>query len=57
MKVSVLTNDLSIKGFDNEHGLSLYINTSKNNILFDTGQTTLYLKNAKKLNVDILNVD
>jgi len=57
MKVSVLTNDLSIKGFDSEHGLSLYINMPKYNILFDTGMTSIYLENAKRLGVDILNVD
>lgn len=32
-----------------EHGLSLYIETAKHNILFDMGQTDLFSGNAEKL--------
>ena len=40
-----------------EHGLSLYIESKNHKILFDMGQTDLFLKNAKKLGVDLSQVD
>ena len=44
-------------GFAFEHGLSLFIQTQKFNILFDFGQSDAFLKNAKKLGVDLSKVD
>jgi len=41
----------------NEHGLSLYIEYAGQRILFDTGQSDLYLKNAKKMDVDLSTID
>ena len=40
-----------------EHGLSLYIETARHKILFDMGQTELFSQNAKKLGVDLSEVD
>ena len=40
-----------------EHGLSLYIETEKHKILFDMGQSALFLQNARALGVDIAAVD
>lgn len=40
-----------------EHGLSLYIETKKHKILFDTGQTDLFAQNAKTMGVDLSDVD
>ena len=40
-----------------EHGLSLYIETKKHKILFDMGQSGLFADNAKKMNIDLQNVD
>lgn len=37
----------------NEHGISLYIETDKLNIIFDTGQSGNFIENADKLNVDL----
>lgn len=56
--VTLLENKNNEKDeFRVEHGLSFYIETEKNKILFDTGQTGMFIENAKKMNVDISNVD
>lgn len=41
----------------NEHGLSIFIESSFGNILFDTGKTGAFVENAKKLNVDLSSID
>lgn len=40
-----------------EHGLSLYIEINQHKILFDMGQSDLFLQNAQKLGVELKNVD
>ncbi len=40
-----------------EHGLSLYVQTAKHNLLFDVGQGELFAKNADYLEVPIAQVD
>lgn len=40
-----------------EHGLSLYIETKKHTILFDTGQSEMLVENAKSLGIDLDAVD
>ncbi len=58
MKISVLAeNTASCENYGCEHGLSLYIQTDAENILFDMGQTDLFLKNAQKLGIDLASVD
>ena len=57
MKITALTENTSRKGLPYEHGLSLYIETEKHNILFDTGQTELFAKNAGTLGIDLGKVD
>ena len=44
-------------GYMAEHGLSIYIETGGMKILFDTGASDLFLKNAKLMKVDISQVD
>ena len=47
MKIHVLTDNRTQKrGMLAEHGLSVYIETDEANVLFDTGQTDVYLRNA-----------
>jgi len=41
----------------NEHGLSLYIEIDQMKILFDTGQSGDFIKNAEKLKIDLNNLD
>lgn len=58
MKISVLAENTACDNlFDCEHGLSLYIDTGKNKILFDMGQSNLFEKNAEKLGIDLSEVD
>ena len=58
MIIKTLVENTSIsKDFDSEHGLSLFIETNGRKILFDVGASELFLKNAKKLNVNISDVD
>ncbi len=58
MKIVVLVENTSInENLSGEHGLSLYIETEKHKILFDMGQTDLFVKNAKRLGVDLTEVD
>lgn len=40
----------------NEHGLSIFIESSYGNILFDTGKSGDFVENAKKLNVDLKTI-
>jgi 7,8-dihydropterin-6-yl-methyl-4-(beta-D-ribofuranosyl)aminobenzene 5'-phosphate synthase len=40
-----------------EHGLSLYIETANKKILFDTGQSGLFLQNAITLGISIEDID
>lgn len=40
-----------------EHGLSLYIEIDEIKILFDTGQSGDFIKNAEKLKIDLNNLD
>jgi len=57
MKIAILANDKAKPGFDMEHGLSIFIQHLGKRILFDTGYTDIYLKNAKKMDVDLSEID
>lgn len=58
MKITTLIENHENKGkhLIGEHGLSLLIEADGKRILFDTGQTDAFLENAKKLKVDVRNV-
>lgn len=56
MKIYVLTDNHAQRGFAAEWGLSLYIEDNEK-ILFDFGDSDLYLKNAEKLGLDVLAAD
>ncbi|MDF1615872.1 MBL fold metallo-hydrolase [Petrocella sp. FN5] len=58
MKVTTLVeNTRGQEDLCQEHGLSLYIETTKHKILFDTGAGDCMMKNAKKLQVPLEEVD
>lgn len=57
MQITVLSENSSRTGLPVEHGLSLHIQTTKEQILFDMGQSDLFAQNADKLGIDIAAVD
>ena len=59
MKLTVLVdnNVLQSKNFLGEHGLSLYIEENNKKILFDTGYSDAFLKNAAKMGINLLDLD
>lgn len=58
MKIITLMENMSLnKTFLCEHGLSMYIETKKNKILFDTGKSNNYIENANKLGINLADVD
>lgn len=58
MKVSILTeNTVYKRGFLAEHGLSLFIESEHGNYLFDTGQSHVFVHNAKKLQIQLERLD
>lgn len=58
MKIQILTENTAINNnFTAEHGLSIYIETLNHKILFDSGQTDAFIKNAEKMSVDLENID
>lgn len=58
MNMSVLVENTAIvPGIGHEHGLSLYLETGRHKILFDTGASGLFLENAKKMGIDVSQVE
>ncbi len=57
MKISILVDNKPGKNTAAEHGLSYLIEYDNKKILFDTGQSNLFLKNAQIMNIDLSNID
>ena len=57
MRIVCLSENTSRKNLLTEHGLSLYLETKRHKILFDVGQSGLFLRNAQALGVDLSAVD
>lgn len=58
MKITSLVENTSTVGIPVEHGLSLYIQLDNGkNILFDMGQHNLFADNAKRLHLNIADID
>ena len=52
--VTVLVENTAIRDdLESEHGLSFWIRTKYGNLLWDTGQTGLLIKNAHKLDIPL----
>ena len=58
MHLTVLSENTSAsESFEHEHGLSIHLETADRRILFDTGAGCIFHNNAKKLGIDLANVD
>ena len=55
--VTLMENTACREALRFEHGLSLYLETETQNILFDAGQSAAFADNAEKLGVDLGKVD
>lgn len=55
--VNLMEDTLGVEGLCYEHGLSFYIETEKHKILLDTGASPAFIENAKKLGIDLTQVD
>ncbi|MEG0307531.1 MAG: MBL fold metallo-hydrolase [Clostridium sp.] len=54
---TIVENTTISEELEKQHGLCFHVKTDRHNILFDLGDKDLFLKNAKKLNIDIAEVD
>lgn len=58
MKIINLVEDTAGKNScEYEHGLSFYIETKKHKLLVDSGSTDMFIRNARRLHVDLKQVD
>lgn len=57
LKITILTeNRVSHPRLLAEQGLSMFVETEQGNVLFDTGQTDAFIRNAKELNIDLASI-
>jgi 7,8-dihydropterin-6-yl-methyl-4-(beta-D-ribofuranosyl)aminobenzene 5'-phosphate synthase len=61
MKITVLAENSVYKpnseNLESENGLSLFIEFDEKKILFDTGQSDLFIQNAEKMGINLSHVD
>jgi 7,8-dihydropterin-6-yl-methyl-4-(beta-D-ribofuranosyl)aminobenzene 5'-phosphate synthase len=58
VSITIIVNDVAGKNaLIAEHGLSLWIETDKHHILFDTGQSNALMNNARALGIDLETAD
>ena len=58
MKVTVLVDDLVREyKYEKKHGLCLYIETESRKILFDLGPNDTFIRNAKRMDIDLRDID
>lgn len=55
--LTLVENTSQTAGLLGEHGLSLYIETGRHKILFDTGASAQFAKNAAAMGIDLSTVD
>lgn len=54
---TLIENTVQTRSLKAEHGLSFHIKTGRHCLLFDTGQSDLLLENARKLGIDLTQLD
>lgn len=57
MKVYVLNDNRNSLGFESEHGFSVLIENCSKRVLFDCGESDVFLRNAKSLCLDMEKID
>jgi len=58
MRIHILVEDTkNEKGVESEHGLSVYFEKDGKKFLLDMGQSGMFLRNARKFNVDLKDID
>nr|MDA3780630.1 MBL fold metallo-hydrolase [Bacteroidales bacterium] len=57
MQLTVLTENVAGGYYSAEHGLSYFIEFDNKKILFDTGHSDIFLKNAKLLKINLYEVE
>jgi 7,8-dihydropterin-6-yl-methyl-4-(beta-D-ribofuranosyl)aminobenzene 5'-phosphate synthase len=53
LRIVILVDNQAVNGFKSEHGLSLWIDTGTEKIIFDTGQSSAFAHNARRLGIDL----
>ena len=56
MKISILVENNAVEPLKAEHGLSMLIEYRSQKLIFDFGKSSMYLENAKKMNIDLTDV-
>ncbi len=54
---TLVENSVNARGLLAEHGLSFHIQAGRHSLLFDTGQSTLLVENARRLQVSLEEVE
>ena len=58
MLLKTLVENTSISSsFQHKHGICIYIEVDIHKMLFDLGPNDLFIENAKKMNVDLKQID
>jgi 7,8-dihydropterin-6-yl-methyl-4-(beta-D-ribofuranosyl)aminobenzene 5'-phosphate synthase len=57
LRIVILVDNQAVNGFKSEHGLSLWIDTGTEKIVFDTGHSSAFAHNARRLRIDLSNAD
>ncbi|RLJ07321.1 MAG: hypothetical protein DRP13_04010 [Candidatus Aenigmatarchaeota archaeon] len=57
MNLYVLVSNEGKIGFESEAGLSIYFESDGKRFLFDTGITDMFIRNARKMNIDLKRLD
>lgn len=55
--VTLIENTPGAEGCAHEHGLSLYVQTSRHRLVLDTGATGAFADNAAAVGIDLTTVD
>ena len=55
--ITLVENQVKLEGLQAEHGISILIDTGSEKILFDTGQSDLFIRNANEMGIDLAEID